>query len=75
MKKICALLAVSVLLSFSGLNAMQQEVKKTTTPAKKVEVTATAKKVKTVKAVKKEDSKCDNCADKATCTDKEKGKK
>ncbi len=73
MKRICTLLIVSVLLSFGGLNAAQQEVKKVTAPAKKVEVTT--KKVKTVKPVKKETSKCDDCKDKSTCTDKEKGKK
>jgi hypothetical protein len=75
MKKICVLLVVSVLFSFSGLSAMQQEVKKATAPVKKVETAIAAKKVKTVKPVKKEASKCDDCKDKATCTDKEKGKK
>ncbi len=71
MKKICALLAVAVLLSFSGLSA-QQETKKVTAPAKKIETTTTTKKVKTVKPVKKEASKCDDCKDKTTCTDKDK---
>jgi hypothetical protein len=76
MKKICALLVVSVLLSFSGLtSAMQQETKKVTAPVKKVETTTTTKKVKTVKPVKKAASKCDDCKDKSTCTDAEKGKK
>lgn len=76
MKKICALLVVSVLLSFTGLTgAMQQENKKTPPPAKKVETTVKTQKVKTVKTVKKEASKCDDCKDNATCTSKEKGKK
>ena len=76
MKKICALLAVSVLLSFSSItSAIQQETKKAAPPAKKVETTVKTQKVKTVKTVKKEASKCDDCKDNATCTSKEKGKK